>query len=70
MDIERARIFRPVAEPRIIENAYTEDQHRRLLDVVRRNGPWTLILAQHFKSAEELIATTAGMVPEGVTPTL
>ena len=31
---------------------------------------WTLILAQHFKSAEELIATTAGMVPEGVTPTL
>lgn len=70
MDIERARIFRPVAEPRVIENAYTEDQHRRLLDVVRRNGPWTLILAQHFKSAEELIATTAGMVPEGVTPTL
>ena len=70
MDIERARIFRPAAEPRVIENAYTADQHDRLLDVVRRNGPWTLILSQHFKSAEELIATTSGMVPEGVTPTL
>jgi hypothetical protein len=70
MDIERARLFRPVAEPRIVEDAWTEDQHRRLLGVVRGNGPWTLILSQHFKSAEELIATTAGMVPPGVTPTL
>jgi len=70
MDIERAKILRPVAEPRVLEKAYTDDQHDRLLDVVRRNGPWKLILAHHFQSAEELIATTSGMVPEGVTPTL
>lgn len=70
MDIERARIFRPAATPRVIEEAYTPDQHRRLLGVVRDNGPWTLIVAQHFKSAEELIATTSGSVPEGVQPTL
>ena len=70
MDVERAKLFRPVAEPVIVENAYSEDQYRRLLGVVRRNGPWSLIVAQHFKSGEELIATTSGMVPEGITPTL
>jgi hypothetical protein len=60
-------VFRPVAEPQIIEGAYTEDQHRRMFDVVRRNGPWSLILAQHFKSPEEVIASTSGMAPKGVT---
>ena len=59
--------FRPVAPPRIIEDAYSADQHRRLLDVVRRNGPWQLILAENFKTPEEVIATTTGRrVPEGV----
>ena len=70
MDIERAKIFRPVAEPRVIEGAYSEDQHRRLLEVVRNNGPWSLIISQHFKSAEELIAPPSGSLPEGVEPTL
>jgi hypothetical protein len=70
MNIDRARAFRPVAAPRIVDDAYTPEQHSRMLDVVRREGPWTLIISQHFKSAEELVATTAGMVPEGVTPTL
>ncbi|TCJ37011.1 hypothetical protein [Parafrankia sp. BMG5.11] len=64
-----ADIFRPVSEPRIIENAFTADQHRRMLDVVRREGPWSLILAQHFKSPEEVVATTSGKMPEGFTPT-
>lgn len=62
-------LFRPVAEPQVIEGAYTPDQHARMLDIVRKNGPWSLILAQHFKSPEEVIATTSGMVPEGFTPT-
>ena len=62
-------IFRPVAEPRIIEGAFSEDQHRRLLEVVRREGPWSLILAQHFKTPEEVVATTSGQMPEGVKPT-
>jgi hypothetical protein len=70
MDIERAKTLRPVSEPRVIEEAYTDDQHQRLLDVVRRRGPWQLIIAQHFQSAEELVATTSGMLPEGVVPTL
>jgi len=58
--------FRPVAPPRVIENAYTEGQHRRLLGVAREHGPWPLILAHHFQSPEEVLATTSGDVPEGV----
>lgn len=62
--------FRPVAPPRIIENAYSADQHRRLLQVVRDNGPWPLILASHFKSPEEVLATGGSAnVPEGVKVT-
>jgi hypothetical protein len=70
MDRVIAANLRPVAEPRVFEGAYTEDQYQRLLDLVRRNGPWPLIIAHHFQSAEELIATTSGILPEGVTPTL
>ena len=61
--------YRPVAPPQIIENAYTQDQYERLLGVVRDNGPWTLILSQHFKSPDEVIATGSGMIPEGFKPT-
>ncbi|MAG33064.1 MAG: hypothetical protein CL908_19470 [Deltaproteobacteria bacterium] len=70
MDIQRAAHLRPLAGPRVLEGAYTDDQHDRLLDVVRRCGPWKLIIAHHFESAEELIATTSGSLSEGVTPTL
>ena len=42
--------FRPAAEPQIIENAFSADQHQRMLNYVRNQGPWSLILAQHFKS--------------------
>lgn len=61
--------FTPVAPPQIIEGAYTEDQHRRLLKLVRDKGPWAMILAQHFKSPEEVVATTSGTMPEGFKPT-
>jgi hypothetical protein len=69
MDKELAARFRPVAPPRIIEGAYSEDQHRRLIGVVREHGPWPLILAHHFKTPEEVIATTSGVLPEGFVPT-
>jgi hypothetical protein len=67
---EIARILRPVAPPRELDDVYTPDQLQRLLDVVRKSGPHKLIIAQHFTSAEALIATLSGAVPEGVTPTL
>ena len=66
---ELSEILRPVAPPRQLENLYTEEQKRRLLDVVH-SGEWRLIIAQHFANAEELIATFAGGFPEGFEPTL
>ena len=69
MTADIASHIRPIAEPRILDGVYTEDQHRRLVDVVRRQGPWQLILAQHFASAEDVVATLSGSLPEGVTPT-
>jgi len=64
-----APLFRPVAPPRIFENAYTPDQHRRMLETVRRNGPWKLIVAHHFKSPEEILASVSGSFPKGAKPT-
>ena len=65
-----SRILRPASPPREIANVYTEDQLQRLLGVVREFGPWKLILAHHFASPEELIATLTGGMPPGVKPTL
>lgn len=58
--------LRPASPPRVLENVYTDDQRERLLDVVRTQGPWKLIIAQHFANVEELVATMAGTIPEGV----
>jgi hypothetical protein len=58
------RALRPVAAPRILEGVYTEDQHRRLFDIVKRHGPWPTITSIHFDTVEELIATVTGVVPE------
>lgn len=63
-------ILRPAAPPRELTDVYTPDQRRRLLDVVHNAGPWKLILAQHFASVEELLATLSGAMPPGITPTL
>lgn len=64
------RALRPAAPPRVLEGVYTEDQHRRLLDVAKQHGPWPTIQAQHFKTVEELIATVTGVMPEGLDITL
>jgi hypothetical protein len=66
MSADLAERFRPVAPPRVIEDAYAEDAYHRVLKVVRENGPWPLILAENFKSPEELIAAVGGVIPEGV----
>lgn len=59
-------VIRPVAEPRVIDNVYSGEQHARLMKLAREEGPWKMILALHFKSPEEVVATTSGAVPEGV----
>lgn len=67
---ELAKILRPVAPPRELNDLYTPDQLQRLLGVVRDSGPHRLIIAQHFSSPEALMATLSGSFPEGVTPSL
>lgn len=68
--MELSDVLRPAAPPREVADVYSDDQRERLLDVVRTEGPWKLIIAQHFASAEELIATMSGAFPEGFTPSL
>jgi len=51
-------VLRPISPPRVLEGVYTGDQHERILDVIKRNGPWPTIMAQHFTTVEELMATS------------
>ena len=55
--------LRPIAAPRTYDDAFTAPQHAAVLDLIRRHGPWDLILKQHFSSLEEVIATTSGGRP-------
>lgn len=66
--LELSNFLRPAAKPREVSNLYSDDQLQRLLQVVRQEGPWSMIIAQHFASAEELLATMSGSFPEGITP--
>lgn len=63
-------IMRPVAPPRVLEGLYTDAQYARILEVIKRNGPWPTITAHHFDTVEELVATSTGVVPEGLDLTL
>ena len=60
-----AKALRPVAPPRVIEDVYTDDQHERIMGVLKRQGPWPTITAHHFDTVEELVATTSGPMREG-----
>lgn len=53
-------MLRPVAKPRVVDASYTDDQFERMVGVIRKHGPWDLILKHHFSSVEEVIATTTG----------
>lgn len=61
---ELARVLTPCAPPVVVEGLYPEGQFERMLEVVKREGPWPTIVAHHFESADELIATATGVVPE------
>lgn len=51
---EMSRVLRPVSPPLLLDHVYTQAQMDRLFGVVRRHGPWDLIIKHHFKSLEEL----------------
>jgi len=51
-------MLRPIAPPRVLDQPYTDEQFQRLIGVIRQNGPWDIILKHHFKSVEEVVATS------------
>jgi hypothetical protein len=67
---QMAKALRPVAMPRVLEGVYSDDQHERLFGIVKEHGPWPTITAHHFTTVEELVATSTGVVPEGLNLTL
>ena len=54
--------IRPIAEPRIIEEAFTPDQHRRLLEVVRREGDKVLLAFSPWWSDVYALACLAVLI--------
>jgi len=60
---EISRRLRPVRPPRLIDGVLAKDQLESVLGLIRRHGPWDLILKHHFRSLEEVIATTSGGRP-------
>lgn len=65
-----AALIRPISEPRRLDNVYEEQDFRRVLAAVRQNAPWPTTLGLYFKTTEELIATTSGIIPDGELPPL
>ena len=60
---EISRRLRPVRPPRVVDNVLEKKQLEAVLELIRRHGPWDLILKHHFRSLEELVATTSGGRP-------
>jgi hypothetical protein len=65
-----SEILRPASPPQVLEGLYTEDQVDRIWQVIKAQGPWPTITAHHFDTVEELVATSSGVVPEGLQLTL
>lgn len=57
-----ANVLRPASPPRIIDGVYRDDEFDRIVDVVKKNGPWKGIIAHHFQSVDEVMATVTGNV--------
>jgi len=57
-----ARVLTPVSPPRILDDPYSDEQYQRILDLIKREGPWKSIIAQHFETVDEVIATVSGII--------
>ena len=67
MPMRPAHPMIPAVPPRFIENIYTPEETEILFDIVRHHGPWCLIAAQHFSSAEEYMAVAGPKNDSGHT---
>ncbi len=60
MTTTRRHPMTPITSPTVVNDVYTQDEIDTLFGIVRRNGPWSLILAHHFSSTEEYLAISGG----------
>jgi hypothetical protein len=61
----------PVVPPRLINDIFSDEENERLFHVLKTKGPWRLIAAIYFKTAEELLAVSSrGPDTDGSKPTL
>jgi hypothetical protein len=63
----RAAELRPYAPPRVVHDVYTPEQVAALYEAVHRGPGSRLLVAELFKSADEIFAATSGALPDGVT---
>lgn len=61
--IDLASVLKPAAPPRTMDGVYRDDEFERMFDVAKCRGPWRGIIAHHFQSVDEVIATVTGTVP-------
>ncbi|HEX5094611.1 MAG TPA: hypothetical protein VFX21_01295, partial [Acidimicrobiia bacterium] len=47
----------------MLDDVYSDDEYRRILEVIKREGPWGTIISHHFTTVDEMIATVTGVVP-------
>lgn len=57
----------PFAPPQVKHDAYSPEQVDALFAAVHRGPANGLLVAQLFKSADEIVAATSGKMPEGLT---
>ena len=53
-DERLAEVLTPCAPPEVIDGVYRDGEFERMLDVVKRRGPWPTIVSHHFQSVDEL----------------
>lgn len=61
---EIASILRPVAPPIVLDKVHDDGVYDRLMNVVRTQGPWPLVVAHHFKTGQELMAAMSGTIDD------
>ena len=61
------RDMRPVAPPRLIDEAYSPAQHAAVMDVIRDHGPWPMITKGRFRNIEQVAASTSGRIDPDIS---
>ena len=52
-------LVRPIAPPMIVDDIYTAEYYRQLVDVARGRGPWELTVRQFYTSLKDMDDSTA-----------